>query len=244
LTTASVNSQRYVKFPIHHYDIHFDWEKIEKHVSKLEIDKFIQDHPGDFEAYRQKNNVYSPNIDSLYNDLHCLDLNDDGKTDVIFDGESGGEPRVIEIFINYGSYYKKEFSSMQGIVDLDWQEGRLSRIYIRDWGCCDAYLEFHKIYNVSYDERNHATFSQIYQSVAIYQATLPDSILETPLRFEILNQAYNIRSTPQKDDTSLQYWNNVLDTGARIVPGNSISKLVKGARGMTLAKAIDNSSRE
>jgi hypothetical protein len=85
-------------------------------------------------------------------------------------------------------------------------------------------------------------FGQIYQSIVIYEAILPDSILETPLRFEVLNQAYNIRSAPQKDDSSFQHWNN--DGGSRTYNGNIIGKLVKGASGMALAKTVDTSGRE
>lgn len=133
---------------------------------------------------------------------------------------------------------------MQGIVKLDWQGGRLSRIYIRDWGCCDAYLEFHKIYNVNYDKANYPTFRQIYQSIVMYEGILPDSILETPLRFEVLNQAYNIRSAPQKDDSSYKHWNNDGDTQTRAFNGNIIGKLVKGTRGLALAKTVDDSGRE
>jgi len=242
--TASANSQQYLTFPILNSKIPFNWEKWEKQVLKADVDRFIQDRPNDFYAYRQKNDCCGVNFDSLYNDLHFLDVNGDGKNDVIFDGQSGGEPREIDIFINDGTHYKKVFSVIQGIVKLDWQEGRLSRIFIRDWGCCDAYLEFHKIYDVRYGKSIYPTFVQIYQSIVIYEAKLPDSILATPLPFEVLNQAYNIRSAPQKDDTSYQHWNNDGDSQSIVYTGNIVGKLVKGARGMALAKTVDNSGRE
>ena len=243
LITACANSQQYLTFPIHNSDL-YNWKEIEKQVPKSDIDRFILDRPKDFYAYRQKDNCCGVTFDSLYNDLHFLDLNGDGKNDVIFDGQTAGEPREIEIFINEGSHYKKTFSDIQGIAKLDWQGGRLSRIYIRDWGCCDAYLERQKIYAVDYDKSYYPTFHQIYQSVVIYEAVVPDSILQTPLQFEVLNQAYNIRSEPQKDDSSFRNWNNDGDSQSRTYNGNIIGKLVKGARGMALAKTVDNSGRE
>jgi hypothetical protein len=242
LIVAFANAQQYLTFPILNNEIHFNWKKLEKHVLKSDIDRFIQDHPKDFGAYRQNDSPFRVNFDSLYNDLHFVDLNGDSRNDVIFDGQTSGEPRVIEIFINDGSHFKKAFSVTQGVVKLDWQGGRLSRIYIQDWGCCDADLVFHKIYNVNYDKSNYPTFEQIYQSIVVYEAILPDSILETPLEFEVLNHAYNIRNAPQKDDSSFQHWNN--DGGSRTFNGNIIGKLVKGARGMALAKTVDNSGRE
>src|SRR4249920_1191110 len=125
---------------------------------------------------------------------------------------------------------------------MDWEADRLSRIYIRDWGCCDEYLEVQKIYDVHYDKTNYPTFEQVYQSVVIYLAPLPDSMLKIPIQFEVLNQAYNIRSAPIKDDTSYQHWNN--DGGSSTYTGNVVGKIVKGARGMALAKTVDNSGRE
>jgi hypothetical protein len=236
------DAQQYLTFPIHGDDFRFNWKAVEKSLPRSDIDRFIHDRPRDFYAYRQKDNCCGLSFDSLYNDLHFLDLNGDGKNDVVFDGQTAGEPREIEIFINSGNHYKKAFSVIQGIVKMDWEGDQLSRIYIRDWGCCDADLEVQKIYDVHYDKTNYPIFAQIYQSVVIYHAPMPDSMLETPIQFEVLNQAYNIRSAPQKDDTSYQHWNN--DGGSRIYNGNVVGKIVKGATGMALAKTVDNSGRE
>lgn len=236
------DAQQYLTFPIHRDDFHFNWKAIEKGVPRSDFDRFIHDRPRDFYAYRQKENCCGVSFDSLYNDLHFLDLNGDGKNDVVFDGQTAGEPREIEIFINNGNHYKKAFSVIQGVVKMDWEADRLSRIYIRDWGCCDEYLEVQKIYDVHYDKTNYPTFEQVYQSVVIYLAPLPDSMLKTPIQFEVLNQAYNIRSAPIKDDTSYQHWNN--DGGSSTYTGNVVGKIVKGARGMALAKTVDNSGRE
>ena len=238
-------SQQYLTFPISQKDsFRFNWKPLEKRVSRSDTYKFIQDHPKDFEAYRDRDepSYGRPNIDSLYNDLHFLDINGDGINDIVFDGESGGEPRLIEIYINQGKTYKKVFSEMQGVVKMDWQGGRLSRIFIRDWGCCDAYLEFHKIYNVKFDDKGIPTFDQIYQAASVYEGAVPDSILETPFRFEVINQGYNIRSAPIKDDSSMQYWNN--EGEKRKGNGNSIGLLVKAAKGIALAKTVDNTGRE
>jgi hypothetical protein len=242
LISANTNAQQYLTFPIHK-NFHFNWKEIEKQVPKTDFDNFIKGHPDDFVAYREhEKDKYGPNLDSLHNDLHFLDLNGDGINDVVFDGESDGEPREIEVFINHGGNYKNVFSVIQGIVQMDWQGGRLSRLFIRDWGCCDDYLEFHKIYSVNYDERNNPSFNQIYQSAVIFEAAVPDSIFETPLRFEVLNASYNIRSAPKKDDSSFQHWNN--DGEKRRGNGNTIGKLVKGTRGMALGKTSDISGRE
>ena len=244
LISTCATAQQYLTFPICRNDVfRFDWKPLEKRVSRSEAYKFIESRPKDFEAYRDKVEAeYGLTIDSLYNDLHFFDLNGDGLNDIVFDGASGGEARTIEIYINNGKNYKKVFTAYQGVAKLDWQGGRLSKIFIRDWGCCDSYLDRYKIYGVNYSDKGIPRFDQIYQGVAVSEGVVPDSLLETPLRFEVINQGYNIRSAPTKDDSSFYHWNN--DGEKRLGNGNSVGMLVKGARGIALAKAVDNTGRE
>jgi hypothetical protein len=133
----------------------------------------------------------------------------------------------------------------QGIVKLSWQSARLSQIFIRDWGCCDDYLEFHKIYGVKYDQKSMPTFQQVYQGVAIYSgypSILPETVFDTPFRFEVLNQGYNVRIAPVKDDSSFQHWDNNGENQKK-GSGNSIGRLAKGSKGIALAKSADNNGR-
>jgi hypothetical protein len=236
-------SQPDITFPVIGSTHRFNWKNIERKPLKSTIDKFIKDNPKEFQAYRQNNpEIYILNLDSLRKDLHLIDLNGDGKNDVIFEGQSGGEIKEIGVFINTGQAYKKVFSGNQEIIKMDWQKGHLANLYILNSGCCADYLEFHMIYEISYTKTNIPNFKQVYQSVSIYQGTIPRTLLNNTFQFEILNDGYKIRSAPKIDDTSFQPWDT--DQTNNKGSGNSFGKLIKGAKGTAIAKLVDKTGRE
>lgn len=121
-------SQKDLIFPVNETG-NFNWKRIEKKPVKAVMDKFIQDHKNEFEPYLMNEpETYANNIDSLRKVLHFTDLNKDGKDDIIFEGESGSEAKMVKIFIAVGNGFKKVFSGFQCIDKLEWKDGRLSRL--------------------------------------------------------------------------------------------------------------------
>jgi hypothetical protein len=235
-------SQEVLTFPVVSAAL-FQWKEVEKQMPKPIIDKFIKDTPKEFQAYKRKDaEVAFLNLDSLRKVLHFLDLNGDGKEDVIFEGQSDGEANEVAIFIKTRQGYKKVFSTFQGVVKMEWENKALSRLYIDDWGCCDDYIERHMIYDVSYRQVGIPKFTKVYQALSIHNGIKPDSLLEKKFAFEVLNEGYKMRSAPKIDDVSVQPWDNdqTKETGS----GNIIGRLLKGATGTALAKKLDNTGRE
>lgn len=219
----------------------FSWDKVEKKVSKSQVDQFIQSDPEAFQYYRQKDYKYA-NLDSLASRLHFLDINGDNRLDVIFEGANGGEATQIIFFINLGNTYKVVFSDIQRVFKMEWKENKLHKLYIYDGGCCADFMEFKRIYQAKYDGSNIPDFIEMSQATSIREAEKPDTVWENPICFEVLNDAYNIRSFPKVDDLSSQPWTE----GRPESPdhGNIIGKLSKGATGTALAKKTDSSGRE
>src|ERR1700722_16491028 len=92
-------------FPVKY---HFNWKKVEQHVPASVVDQFIKGKPAEFEFFRRGVDKYhSANLDTLATRLHFLDLNGDGRLDIIFHGESGGEGKLLLIFMNVGGKYKR-----------------------------------------------------------------------------------------------------------------------------------------
>jgi hypothetical protein len=235
-------SQEVLTFPVVSAEL-FQWKEVEIQRPKPIIDKFIKDTPKEFQAYKRKDaEVAFLDLDSLRKALHFLDLNGDGKEDVIFEGQSDGEANEVAIFINTRQGYKKVFSTYQGVVKMDWENKRLARLYIDDWGCCDDYIERHMIYHVSYNQIGIPKFNKVCQGLSIYNGFTPDSLLEKKFTFEVLNEGYKMRSAPKIDDASVQPWDN--DQTKNTGSGNIIGRLLKGARGTALAKKLDNTGRE
>jgi hypothetical protein len=167
-----------------------------------------------------------------------LDFNGDGQLDVFFEGESGGEARIVKVYLNLGNGFKRIFADIQGVTRMDWQDGRLYKIYTFDWGCCDDYLYVNKIFQVTYKATNQPQFVQMYQSTYVEDTFFPGDSLEKPFRFEVLNDKYNIRTVPVVDDTSRYHFTDGEPQG------NVIAKLPRGARGTVFAKKTDATGRE
>src|SRR5690348_2171442 len=108
LFSFSSFSQQEIIFPITGNSPLFDWKTVENKPNKFIVDQFIKETPEEFQAYRQRDpKVAFLNLDSLRKDLHFLDLNCDGKDDVLFEGQSSGEAKEVAIFVNSGQSYKK-----------------------------------------------------------------------------------------------------------------------------------------
>jgi hypothetical protein len=243
LIAISSFSQENLFFPIARKENgHFDFAQIEKKVTKTEVDHFMKNTPEEFPFYKQEDdeNIYH-NTDSLRKKLHFIDLNNDGLNDVLFEGENSGEATQVCIFIRTGEHYKNVFSGFEGIAKVEWKDRKLSRLYIDNWGCCDDYLYYQEIYNVSYNKSNLPVFKKVSQGLSVDNGKIPDSLLKTPFQFEVLNEGYKIRTGPVIDDSSLQPWNDYpKETGS----GNTIGKLVKGTTGTAFARMVDKTGRE
>ena len=220
----------------------FEWANIEKQDQELKTrfiknlpDDFIEDIlPGDFEFYTQ----YGGSISNLEAGLHIVDFNGDGLNDIIFNGYLGGEAEYIIIFINTGQSFAKIFTEIQKFHKVVFENGKVQKMYIQDGGCCCEYLLTNKIFNVDYrsDLPKINLISQMQylnNSVEKY----PSSYFEKTIKFEVLNDKYNIRFSPIVDDTT-QVW-----YCGEPQNGNSLGKIKSGSIGYALAEKIDTTGR-
>ncbi len=227
-------SQEFV-FPV---NTHFSWKAVETKLPRSRIDQFINSVPDEFQYLRRRED--RGNMDTLATRLHFLDLNGDGRLDVIFNGEGGGEGRVIWIYMNIDGKYKAVLNEVQYVDKLEWRDNRLYRLYITNPGCCAENRNFNKIYQLTYDKANQPMFIQMYQSEFTAGTKFPDTLTQRPVRFEVLNDSYKLRSAPVIDDSSEQEWN----AGRKPFVGNLIGKLAKGSRGWAFARVTDANGRE
>lgn len=218
-----------------------NWAAIEKKPTPAQINTFIAQNREDFPQYHDKpGEPYDHTLAELPTSLHFLDLDGDHQPDVIYDGISGGEPNEIRIYLKRGNTYQHVFTTYQAILQMDWQSGRLHKLYIENRGCCDDPVNTTSIYQVDYASEGLPKFTQIFQGCYLKETSFPDTLFEKPLRFEVLNPDYNIRLKPVVDDTTRQEWDATDDP----LHGNKIATLVKGASGTALAKKIDGTGRE
>jgi|SRR5690554_2363770 len=212
----------------------FLWPENENMNSAL-IEKFIDLTPQEFQNYRL-NEPYSLTISDLTKALHIIDLNNDGLDDIIFDGLSGGEPRQISIFINNGHSFDKVFTDYQQISSLKFDQGVLSEIQIKDWACCDGFTETYRLYDVSYIK---GAFKFIFIESFMYldNTTLPEFYWTERKKIKVLNDKYNIRFSPQIDDSTEVYYD------WRPTYGNTVGKLEKNTIACAISESTDLTGR-
>ncbi|HWB27402.1 MAG TPA: hypothetical protein VG738_18130 [Chitinophagaceae bacterium] len=216
------------------------WALIEKKVPRSTMINFVKSLPAEFSVYRT-NDQYSPTLNDLYKKLHFIDINGDNNYDVIFEGQSGGEAREVEIFLFTKKGYVKALEEMEGLSSITFENGLLKQMVISDWGCCEDYINFDKTFNVSISKEGYTSFTLVLQTACAFQGTVPDSMFEKPFAFEVLNDAYNLRSRPVIDNISYEPW---WEADTTIGRGNTLAKLPQGAKGIALGKHTDDTGRE
>lgn len=213
----------------------FDWSTIKTDNDHSLIKSFILKNKSEFEWYFLGED-YSPTINDLFGSLHLIDLNGDSKLDVIFDGESGGEPYSIKIFINTNADFEKVLDVQQGIQDLVFNNGCLAEITIIDWGCCAEYISHHYSYTVDFSTKIQP-FNLAYTLQSFDKIKWPSHYDLEQTYFHVKNDNYNLRFEPKIDDST------TYEVEFGTLKGNIISKLPKETKGYRLAQKIDETGR-
>lgn len=160
-----------------------------------------------------------------------IELNNDGKPDLIFQGESGGEPRCVKIHFSNENGFDSSIVFMQYLKELKVNNGRIKSITLVDPGCCAEYIE----QELTYVFDNEFNSKRTIQRARIGKLERQYEILESPIYFKVLNAKYKLRGEPSIDDT-----NTFIYDYPKI--GNTIAIFQKGATGK--AWAIDKSDPE
>ena len=211
----------------------FEWTNFEKQDQELKK-RFIQNLPDDFEFYTH----YGGGMSNLEAGLHIVDFNGDGLNDIIFNGYLGGEAEYIIIFINTGQSFVKIFTETQKFHKIVIKDRKAHRLYVRDGGCCCDYIGTNKIFSVNYNSELPVInlISQT-QFVNISQEEYPGKYFEEPIKFEVLNDRYNIRFSPVINDTT------EIGYCGELRYGNSLGKIKSGSIGYALAEKNDSTGR-
>ncbi len=217
----------------------FDWRGLEEYNSYLVKQEFKE--------YAKANDLLAVEINfievsnyngGLINHLKAIDINNDSQADIIYRGPSGGEPYLFKIFINQNGRFNKVFETMQGVVKVEWEDERLSKIYAHDWGCCAEIRVINRVFDVEYNN-NIPSIKQVFESVEVERMSKPIQFFKQPKEFKILNENYRLRMDPWIDDESIQFTDDYTE---RL--GNTIGLLHKGQTGTAYAFRKDETGRE
>lgn len=84
--------------------------------------------------------------------LYAIDLNGDNLLDIFYQGPSGGEPNITQIFLNQGDRYRKVFTGYQDIVDMTFKKNKLVSFKLYNPGCCADPQTLEYNYQINYNK--------------------------------------------------------------------------------------------
>lgn len=233
---ASTSGVKY--YPFATKTDYLNLKKSEKQDDALK-DRYIKSLTADYKhiyaAYTNSDSTFDS--DSLKKALHVYDINGDGRNDLIFTGRGTGEADITTLILNTGQGFEDVFEDMQYLEKLEFTNGKITSMYIDDPGCCDAYIDFCKIYAVTY-QGDTPTFKLVDITASHEKTLIPDNFFDKPVRFEVLNNGYKLRGEPVINDTTEKF-----SAGGQECKGNSIGTISKGAKGTAIAAKTDNTGR-
>ncbi len=232
--TDSTGKPHEVIEPFHYfvYEDTLDWSKYDQQVTKPLRTKYIESIKIHFDSLAYEERDYSD--EKKFNDrFHFIDLNADGKLDVIYAGFSGSEPDIVKIFLNKGNQLIPVFQGYQDLSTLVFDENKQLRSFtLLDFGCCAEYNEYETKYKVD----NNFKIELIYQRARLVRTIPPTNIWSKPIKFLTLNDDYTLRSEPIKEDTGTYIYDAIGE-------GNFVAKYPKNAKGLAWAAYKDKTNR-
>jgi hypothetical protein len=228
-------AQDYLKiFDSFNQNYNYNWRGIDNRQALDFKDKFIE-YAKQNDLLKNEFDIYEANVGygSVWNNLHVVDINGDKLEDIIYSGSSGGEANVVKFFMQKEVGFELIFTAYQGIVRVDWKNGKITTIMSHDWGCCAEFRIINTVYEVSYRDKV-PSFAKIYQSIEYELMKKPIEYFEEPIDFSTDYDAYNLRAFPEVNDTipiNADFNENRM--------GNTIGILSKGTKGKAYGSSID-----
>tara|TARA_B110000091_G_C13809688_1_gene474372 strand:- start:2410 stop:3300 length:891 start_codon:yes stop_codon:yes gene_type:complete len=234
-----VNSQQNSELP--------NTKKIHLMFDNFQIDTTLTNSLNKFDLSTENKKILINKVKSFYNyylqsewavkekpledNFTFLELNADGKPDLIFQGWSGGEPECIKIHFSNSSGFDSPIIFFQNLKDIKIANGKIKSLTSINLGCCAEYIEQESTYEFD---------KELNSKLAINRSrirALPNKyeILNSPIKFTIKNEVYKLRGEPIIDDNGTFIYDYPEQ-------GNTIAIFKKGSKGKAWAK--DNSDPE
>lgn len=165
---------------------------------------------------------YTPEV--LVKSVYAIDFNGDELLDIIYDGPTGWEQNVTQLFLNKGTHYEKVFSGFQDVIEADFSNNRLISFTLINPGCCADPQIVEYYYSVTYADNNPQF--KLNKTIGYLDGTeKPQKLLTPPKKFYI-----------RKDNTKLRTDCYILDNVDLVYAsnGNVIANYKSGSTGLAL----------
>jgi hypothetical protein len=167
----------------------------------------------------------------LVESVYAIDFNGDDMLDIIYNGGSGGEPNITQVFLNKGDHYKKVFAGYQDIIKADYSNNRINSFTLINPGCCADPQIVEYYYSVTYFE-NEPTFNLDKTIGYLSQTEKPQRLFSETREFAVKTDNSKLRS----DCYLLDNVEHPVYGGN----GNAIATYNSGSKGIALGIKGDN----
>ncbi|MFT3825750.1 MAG: hypothetical protein QM731_17650 [Chitinophagaceae bacterium] len=189
-------------FSIKKTAVPFEWKRYELKIPAAYRDSVLKHLRPEYEQmFNNKQYLESNEYNSSF---HFAELNGDGIPDVIYQGWTGSEGQVVNVYMSMKKQLKKVLQDYTNVVDLKFTGNKLSSVVIINYGCCAEYVQFERHYKV--DSLSHCIL--VLQRAKIIgmtdvrtSLTAPEHFFDAPIRFKTLNDGYALRYSARINDT-------------------------------------------
>jgi len=129
----------------------------------------------------------------LVKSVYAIDFNGDDLLDIIYDGPTGGEQNITQLFLNKGDHYEKVFSGYQDVIKADFFNNRLNSFILINPGCCADPQIVEYYYSVTYAD-NKPTFKLDKTIGYLSHTEKPQKQLFSPKMFSVQANTAKLRS--------------------------------------------------
>ncbi len=184
----------------------------------------------DFPFYSESENWPENFVDFF----HFIDIDNDSDYDLIYDGWSGSEPMMINVYLNEKGHFSLKFIQYMHITDIEIENNELKRLVIHDPGCCAAIME--NCYTYHFNSYSDSIDYWLVDYFTYHNETpKPEKLFDKEIKFEVVNSKYHLRIKPEVDNETLYFPDDT--------QGNQLMTYTTGDFGCAMAEKLDSTGR-
>ncbi|MFA0964442.1 hypothetical protein AB9P05_21730 [Roseivirga sp. BDSF3-8] len=205
----------------------YDWEANGyRHVGEGALEELLRIMP--YEIYPDFSSAFE-----YIDRFHLIDIDKDGVDEVLYNGYTGGEGEGVLIFRKVNGAYQYVSSWTGRVVDLHGEEG--THLVLLDYACCAGYVD-HLTYLEYLPGEGRFRITEDYAAMG---NSLIDYQSIEPVRFEVIQESYNMRDSP-----NIKTGLREMDLPYMPIDGQNIVTVYhQGDKGTALAEWEDDTGR-